>query len=118
MSEPRFYIWASDDNGDLALWWNPNGAGYTTNLDKAGLYTAAEYRRYAGHVKATQIAVPEAVAKEQTHRAVRAHHMVALKPTLSQTHHHDRGGYTMTEASYPGCCVEVPSTNGAGGDAK
>jgi hypothetical protein len=30
--------------GNSVLWWRPDGQGYTTHIDKAGKYTAAEVK--------------------------------------------------------------------------
>lgn len=61
MTHPeRFLIWARDARGDAALFWGPDRAGYTTNVDKAGRYTHAEYLA----------AVPE--SKRRTHVLVPA----------------------------------------------
>ena len=44
-SEPLFYIQDTRSFvGDSALWWRPEGKGYTVNLDEAGTYTAAQCR--------------------------------------------------------------------------
>ncbi len=41
--EKLFYIQCSDNTvGNEALWWRPDGHGYTTHLSEAGKYTAAE----------------------------------------------------------------------------
>lgn len=45
--------------GNCALWWKPNGKGYTCNLDDAGLYTFKE----ASSHRETDIAVPMAMAR-------------------------------------------------------
>jgi hypothetical protein len=42
MSEELFYILDTRTIvGNCALWWRPNGEGYTCNLDDAGIWTAA-----------------------------------------------------------------------------
>ena len=46
MKEPLHYIQDTRQHvGNSVLWWCPNGAGYTTHIDKAGKYTKAEARR-------------------------------------------------------------------------
>lgn len=35
---------ALEARGDLMLWWRPEGGGYTTALQHAGLYTESEAR--------------------------------------------------------------------------
>lgn len=56
----RFYILdARQIVGNCALWWCPEGKGYTCNLDEAGLYSEEDAK---GH-RDTDVAVPEAMAK-------------------------------------------------------
>jgi len=53
--------------GDYALWWKPNGRGYTTNLDEAGLYPL----EFASNQRPTDIPVPEVTAVQLSERAVK-----------------------------------------------
>lgn len=35
----KFHVASKDDQcGDLVLWWKPDRAGYTTDVDQAGVY--------------------------------------------------------------------------------
>lgn len=40
--ERRYLIRDTTARGELVLWWGPDRCGYTTVLDKAGLYTKTE----------------------------------------------------------------------------
>ena len=43
MTDQLFYVQDTRQIvGNCALWWCPKGAGYTTEIDKAGLYTAEQ----------------------------------------------------------------------------
>lgn len=62
MSTGMFYILdARTIVGNCALWWRPNGAGYTTQLEEAGLYEEADAKNGR---RETDIAVPEEIAKK------------------------------------------------------
>lgn len=61
-----------EDAGPFALWWRPNGQGYTSDLDKAGTYTLDEVRRRTHR----DSAVPVEVANANTVR------VVPLSPTV------------------------------------
>lgn len=50
----------------------------------AGLYTAAQVERYAGHVRQTQIAVPVEEAAAFAHRQVKAHTLKAFAVEADQ----------------------------------
>jgi hypothetical protein len=57
---PMFYLLDSRTVvGNCALWWRPDGAGYTTNLDEAGLYT---YEAACGQ-RDSDVPVPAHVAR-------------------------------------------------------
>ena len=57
--------------GNCALWWCPNGQGYTCDLDKAGLYTYDE----ANSHRDTDIPVPATLAKSLVVNHVRRDHV-------------------------------------------
>lgn len=59
--------------GNEALWWRPNRAGYTTNLDDAGQYTEADTKG----LRPTDIAVPVDIATRLAHRSVWADQLAA-----------------------------------------
>jgi hypothetical protein len=56
----KFYILdARSIVGNCALFWRPDGAGYTTQLDDAGLYDEADAKSH----RETDVAIPEHMAK-------------------------------------------------------
>ncbi len=58
--EKRFYILDTRQIvGNCALWWRPDGAGYTTELKEAGLYSERDAKSH----RETDVAVPEEIAK-------------------------------------------------------
>ena len=65
--EPRGFILCTvERDGVYALWWRPDGMGYTSDLDKAGLYTETEARRRTSR----DMFVPDWKAKRATRRVV------------------------------------------------
>jgi len=62
MAEQQLYylLDARTPVGNCALWWRPDGKGYTCNLSDAGLY--AETDAYAH--RDTDIPIPQAVAEQ------------------------------------------------------
>ena len=57
--------------GNCALWWRPDGKGYTCNLDEAGLYTREE----AFDGRARDVPVPRETAERLVIRHVRLDHL-------------------------------------------
>lgn len=56
MVDQKYYILSRErPGGPLAVWWGPNGSGYTTDVSKAGVYTSVEAREIETK---TDIAIP------------------------------------------------------------
>jgi len=69
VSEPLFYIQDRRSIvGNCVSWWRPNGGGYTTELDEAGLYPASKARG----LRDTDVMVAKDVAESLAVRHVRA----------------------------------------------
>lgn len=68
MSEDEFYILESGSVvGNCAMWWRPEGRGYTCDLSDAGKYTADQAKR----LRPSDVPVPCAVADAAAVRHVR-----------------------------------------------
>jgi hypothetical protein len=71
----RYYILSlKHSQGSVLTWWGPNSAGYTVNLNHAGLYSQEaakdiEVENMHNGIRSA-VAVPEEVAIENSHRAV------------------------------------------------
>ncbi len=57
--------------GNCAVWWCPNGQGYTCDIDKAGLYTAKQVK----DLRSTDIPVHRGVVNPLAIRHVRLDHV-------------------------------------------
>lgn len=63
MSEQRYYIQDTRSfHGNAVVWWAPEGKGYTSHLDVAGLWTEDEARKIELN-RTTDRAIPEDVAR-------------------------------------------------------
>ena len=72
LTEPMFYILDTRTVvGNCAMWWCPNGQGYTCDLSKAGLYT----REGAFNQRDTDVPVPRHVAERLVVGHVRLDHL-------------------------------------------
>lgn len=76
-SAKTFLIQTIDTRSDIALWWRPNGAGYTSNLDEAGRF---DERRARGQEKVREEdkAWPEDQVLPVAHRVVRTDRLAAV----------------------------------------
>jgi hypothetical protein len=79
-NEPKkFYILDTRTGvGNCAVFWCPNGAGYTTQLEEAGLFSEEEARSH----RETDIPIPEEMAKACSVTHVR---LERLREALDQT---------------------------------
>ena len=71
MTSERYYI--QDTRcyvGNCVLWWTPNGGGYTTEIDKAGLFSAEAAAAIANN-RSTDIPWPEAIVRKAVVQHVR-----------------------------------------------
>ncbi len=57
--------------GNCAMWWCPDGKGYTCNIDEAGLYTAKDVER----MRETDIPVHRDVVERLIVRHVKIEHI-------------------------------------------
>jgi hypothetical protein len=75
--EPRdceglYLIWCREhQHGATVLWWRPQGKGYTTRLDEAGLYTRQEAESQARD-RDCDVAVPARAAERAAFRTCNA----------------------------------------------
>jgi len=69
-----YYIQYAGEPGDLVLWWKPEGAGYTTDLDAAGVFDEKRIKRLP---RPTDIPWPTDVVRK-------ASRVVVLKDKLPQ----------------------------------
>jgi hypothetical protein len=69
-----FLLSLKHSQGSVLTWWGPNGCGYTTNLDRAGLYESEEALKIQGQSEALgvrlTVAVPEFIAVPASYRVV------------------------------------------------
>lgn len=63
--------------GNEALWWRPEGAGYTTNVDEAGRFTE-ERAKAQEKVRDLDRAWPEDTILAVSHRSVNVGKLLAL----------------------------------------
>lgn len=52
--------------GNEALWWRPERAGYTTNLEEAGQYNAEQIKG----IRPSDVPVPVELARQLAHASV------------------------------------------------
>ena len=64
-----YYILDLDRSQDLCVWWGPNCRGYTTDIERAGVYTADELKPWMRNAIDT-LAVPSAQALADSRRVV------------------------------------------------
>jgi len=69
MEDESYYIMETTVRGELVLWWRPDRKGYTTALDKAGIYSRAEAQAIA-RIRGTDIPYPVAEVEAVVHRVV------------------------------------------------
>ena len=89
--------------GNSCLWWNPDGAGYTCDLSKAGLYTKEEaMERYHGsHGQNIPYHRDEVVPHVQLHIDIQD-----LRETESYKRELTQGGPFCDKCWTEPCCCE------------
>ena len=78
----RFYIRDTRQVvGNCALWWRPNGRGYTVDLEAAGQFTEAELKRCA--LRDTDVALPTEIVRVLARRHVHMESLPLLLPLFT-----------------------------------
>jgi hypothetical protein len=57
-----FYIRDARDKSEMALWWRPEGKGYTYHVDEAGLFTDEEVQKIT-RSRSTDVPVPREIVE-------------------------------------------------------
>lgn len=70
-SEVGYIVDCRNGPSDYAFFWRPNGAGYTSDLSQAGLYTLEEYEKMLGSRCAQMAFVPQGLAESLVRPMVR-----------------------------------------------
>lgn len=65
-----FIVDARSSQSDIAFWWKPGGSGYTSDLNKAGLYTRTQYEKHLGKDNVDHVFVDLSVALHAARQTV------------------------------------------------
>jgi len=86
MSDTKYYIQDTRSVvGNCALWWRENGAGYTTQLEDAGVYDEEEAMSIQ-QSRSTDRAVPVEVAKRASVTHVRVERLARELDAWKEAH--------------------------------
>lgn len=66
----KYLIFSKKHTRGIAMWWRPNAAGYTDNLDAAGRYSKEEAESYCAGSHGEDVPIPERVAYDLPARRV------------------------------------------------
>lgn len=64
--EASFVIFRTEGSYDQAMWWRPNRAGYTYDINQAGRYTQAEAQRIETNSRGEDFGIPMSEIDEMT----------------------------------------------------
>ena len=66
----RYLIFSKPRTTGVAMWWRPNAAGYTTNLDDAGRYSKEDAESHCAAAHHEIVAVEELAAYKLATRTI------------------------------------------------